>query len=213
MKPSLFVLICCVIAILGLGEAKAVLVDFDGVAGGLNKSGDLFIGSGVTFSTGTIPNAISVGDTITFSSPDPHFDLFGPVNAISSPNFAVAHNGGLNDLLMSFTTPITSISVISDAAPGEAADVIRLIALQSLGSNQYMVLGFDQKLDNAIFPDANSILTVSLASPFSFAIFQTTTEQEGFDNLTFTPVPEPTSLIFLASGLLGLAAYRYCVHK
>jgi len=190
--------------------ANAVVVNFDGVAAGSNLPGNLFSGSGVSFTTGTIPDLVALGDTITLSSPDPRFDIFGNPDAISLPNFAVPLGGGPNDLLISFTIPVTFVSVTSDDSPGEAPDVIRLLALAPTGlPNQFMVLALDSELDNAVSPPAN-LLSVSLGgSAFSFALFQTTTEQEGFDDLTFTPVPEPATLVLLLLGLAGLAALRH----
>jgi hypothetical protein len=53
-------------------------------------------------------------------------------------------------------------------------------------------------------------LTVSLGgTPFRFAIFQTTTEAEGFDDVTFvtaaSPVPALNEMALVAlAGLLGL---------
>ncbi len=142
--------------------AHAVVVNFDNVSAGLNLQGNLLIGSGVTLTTGTIPNLVAVGDTITLSSPDPHFDIFNNADAISLPNFGVAHGGGFNDVLFSFTTPVTSVSVTSDDSPGEAADIIRLLALAPTGSpNQFTVLAIDSKLDNADSAPGN-LLSVTL---------------------------------------------------
>ena len=68
-------------------------------------------------------------------------------------------------------------------------------------------LAVTEAVDNATTSPGN-FLSLAGLSPFSFAIFQTTTEQEGFDNLTFTTVPEPGSYALLALGLVALGMMR-----
>ena len=186
--------------------ASAVLIDFDNLAAG-DQNGNVLAASGVTFATGTIPNVI-VGP-FTFSNFDPRFSIFSS-SAVSLPNIAVALGGGLNDVLMSFSTPITSISVNSDSAPGEGADVIRLIAVAPTGNpNEFQVIAVAEAFDNATTSPGN-LLSLAGLPAFSFAIFQTTTEQEGFDNLNFTPtrVPEPGTYALLALGMVALSVMR-----
>jgi hypothetical protein len=60
------------------------VIDFDSLLPGIN-AGNVLLGSGVEFTTGIIPDAVAVGDTITLSSPDPRFSVFGDDNAISPP--------------------------------------------------------------------------------------------------------------------------------
>lgn len=193
-------------------SASAVLIDFDSLVAG-TQNGNVLAATGVTFATGNIPNSL-VGGPFLFSNADPRFSIFAG-SAVSQPNIAVAFGGGMNDVLMSFSTPISAISVNSDAAPGEAPDVIRLIAVAPTGNpNEFQLIAVAEALDNAITAPGN-LLSLSGLAPFSFAIFQTTTEQEGFDNLNFMPVPEPESYALLAMGLFTLgmarAARRVCI--
>ena len=199
------VLIAALFALAGAVQpASAVLIDFDNLAAG-TQNGNVLAASGVTFATGNIPNAIAA--PFTFSNFDPRFSIFAS-SAVSQPNIAVALGGGLNDVLMSFSTPITAISVNSDSAGGEVADVIRLIAVVPTGNqNEFQVIAAAEAFDNATTSPGN-LLALSGLPPFSFAIFQTTTEQEGFDNLTFTTVPEPESYALLALGLGALGMMR-----
>ena len=184
--------------------ASAVLIDFDNLAAG-DQNGNVLAASGVTFATGNIPNVIVA--PFTFSNFDPRFSIFAS-SAVSQPNIAVALGGGLNDVLMSFSTPITAISVNSDSAPAEIADVIRLIAVAPTGNpNEFQVIAVAEASDNATTSPGN-LLSLTGLPPFSFAIFQTTTEQEGFDNLNFTTVPEPGSYALLAIGLVALGTIR-----
>ena len=83
--------------------------------------------------------------------------------------------------------------------------MIRLIAVAPTGNpNEFQVIAVVEASDNAATSPGN-LLSLAGLPPFSFVIFQTTTEQEGFDNLNFTfaSVPEPGSYALLALGLVA----------
>lgn len=172
------------------GPASAVTVNFDALAGGVHQ-GDALAGSGVTFTTGNIPDAVMVGDTIALAGPDPEFEVFAqPANAVSPPNFATARNVGLNDLLMAFSAPVTGVSLRTDHFSPESADIVRLLALAPTGSaNTFRVLAIAEGFDNAVSAPGDTLSVDLGGAPFSYALFQTTTEPEGFDDLTFTFIP------------------------
>jgi hypothetical protein len=196
------------------GSVFATTINFDDLPAASNnfQSGSTYDAQGVHIRTfASIPNTVdSVGDTFDLSGL-PSIDTFwlisnlGGAGSISNPNFAAATSGGLNDVLFSFSTPITSLSLQTDNTPGEPADVVRLLALQMIGPNQFQVIAVASGSDDATAFPAN-FLQVS-GTTFSYAIFQTTTEQEGFDNVTFAQVPEPATLGLLLTGVTGVV-YR-----
>lgn len=200
-------------------SARAVTVNFDTLPAG-SYAGNALAALGVTFTTGTIPDSVNVGDVITLASPVSGFEVFNqPANAVSPPNFATALGVGTNDLLMSFSSPVTSVRVRTDHFSPESSDVVRLLALAPTGNpNEFQVLGIAQGSDNATSAPGDT-LAVSMATPFSFALFQTTTEAEGFDDLTFFgPLAAPGmnqrgfALLFVALILLGTRALRRLPH-
>lgn len=204
----LTILLALLLAGTAAGPAQAVVIDFEGLPNGEN-AGNVLAASGVTFATGTIPNVLT--PTITFTPVSASFDVFNPnICAISGTACALAHLGGTNDLLMSFSTPVTSVSLTSDDAPGEVPDVIRLLALAATGTpNQFTLLSSAQGLDDAVTSPGNQLTVTNGGLPFSFALFQTTTEQEGFDDLTFSPVPEPMTLLLWGTTMTGLGLARW----
>jgi hypothetical protein len=194
--------------------ATVITVDFDSVPPVTNNSqaGNTFAGSGVVFSTlSSISDTVSPGGTI-FTSPFSNtFWLIANTDAVSEPNFAAATNGGANEVLMAFDGVVTSIAVqTDDASEGSTGDVVRLLGLTQTGVNQFLVTAIASGLDNEISAPGN-ILSLSSIS-ITHAIFQTTTEQEGFDNLTFDltrAAPEPATLWILGLGALGVGWVRH----
>jgi hypothetical protein len=191
--------------------AEATVIDFETPETSTapeSLPGGTYASSGVSFQTGAISGLVVGGGTIAFAFESATFRMYEGSNAISGDQFIGADfGGGSRDLLMQFSTPVTSVSLVSDATDGEGPDIIRLIALQALGGGNYEVVAFASAFDDA---PTGTFMSISLPSAFSFALFEVTTEQEGFDDLTFTPVPvpEPTTLALLGAGLVALHARR-----
>jgi len=151
---------------------------------------------------------VAVGDLISLTGGLSTFWLIVNSNAISDGRFAAATSGGDREVLMSFSSPITSLFLHTDDA-SEGPETVRLLALFSTGlDTQFQVLALDEGLDNATTSPANELFVSGV--PFSYALFQTVGEQEGFDDVTFelTAVPEPQTMGLTLLGLGAMFALR-----
>jgi len=103
---------------------------------------------------------------------------------------------------MSFAAPIFSIQITTDDA-SETGELIRLLALEPTENPwEFTVIGISEGMDSATSNPANQLSIDLGTKSFSYALFQVTTESEGFDNLTFVPAPEPSAMWLLLFALL-----------
>jgi hypothetical protein len=188
MKSDFRVLIGAFIGCVGM--AHATTINFDNTGPGY-KPGDLYVSEGIKFDTCQSPNAISLGSIITLTDCTDGFLILGNGDAVSPPNFATAKGLGTMDVLMTFSAPVNFVELFSDVNKTEGPDVIRLLALEPTGSpHQYKVVNYFQSLDNKTGINGDNRLNVATPQGgFSAALFQTLTEAEGFDNLSYTFAP------------------------
>ena len=152
------------------------------------------------------PAVDAVGETFTPILFADGFGVLSNANSVSAPNFAVTQNVFIqpSGAFFSFSKPMHTLSLQTDDAT-EASDTVRLMALRSIGGGLFEVIAVAAGSDAATTAPANT-LSLFLPDGFSFAVFATYTEPEGFDNLTF--VPEPTTMALLGSGLAAAIVRR-----
>jgi hypothetical protein len=194
--------------------------------------GNRYLSQGVQFTTGSISSdTFAVGDVLTFAKWKDQvilslFDSFansppnvlfpGPVSnfnplpgelreLLGSP---IGPGSGLKyfDILLTFTVPVTHVEISSDTSSYDLPDPLRLVALEPDATpNQFHVLGYDEKYDDAVAAPAN-LLSIDLGGQsFSYALVDVISEAEAFDNLRFAQVPEPRSVLLACLSALAVA--------
>src|SRR4029453_6264988 len=136
MRP-LHIFVAASFVIGSAGSVFATTINFDDLPFVSNntRAGNTYDALGIHISTlGSILDTVdAVGDTFDIAGL-PSSDTFwlisnpGGAGSISNPNFAAATNGGLNEVLFRFSTPINSLSLQTHNTPGEPPDGVRLLA-------------------------------------------------------------------------------------
>lgn len=115
--------------------------------------------------------------------------------AISAPNFVIPFGGSPDGcVLMKFSAPVVRVALTTDRCLGEKRDLVRLSALKFTSARQpFTILAITEAFDNATTKPDNR-LEVQSTTPFLFALFQCTTEREGFDDLEIEWAPEAAAV-------------------
>lgn len=147
---------------------------------------------GVVLSTALCRGQPLVGKQIIVRQTYAGFEVIGGHGqpAISPPNFVIPVGGGPQGcVLMKFSAPVVRVRVTTDRYRDETRDMVRLYALQPEQALQrFSVLAVTEGADDALTEPENQ-LQVQAATPFQYALFQCTTEREGFDDLEIEWAP------------------------
>jgi hypothetical protein len=217
-----------VVASRASGSTQLITFDefFVGEGVGITIPGNNYADQGVLIASGKVaPDFFTVGDDLSFSDLHNQFGVHRNFSTISPRNtFFPSPDYDFNndfthyfDILLTFTTPVTYVAVHSDRYPNDPpnnsfdpnGDPIRLAALAPTPlANQFSVLAFDQKRDDAIGPP-DDLLAIDLGGrPFSYALIEVIDEREEFDNLRFIQVPEPSTAVLLVIGCVAILIIR-----
>lgn len=161
---------------------------------------------GLLMGTCELAGTPEIGKAVRLTNPVGSFEIICAKNQpfISPHSIVLATGGGTRDLLLTFETPVTSISIVSDKS-SETPDVIRLLIVEPLESDQRLtalernagrqvevrVVAVDEKQDDANSAPGNTLSVDLKGKPFHHVVIECTTEQEGFDDLKFTRAKGP----------------------
>lgn len=205
-----FLAIVCTGFLLGARDTRATVLDFEEISGSLFGTlyeQDTYLGQGVRISSGSTPQTpLLLNDVFTLGDPRTDFLVYRNTEAVSGLN-TVGATGPVgsnpNDILLSFSTPVSFVSLRTDHSV-EPADIVQLVALVPTGNLfEFRVTAVFSAADNALTAPFDT-LSLSSVTGFSYVLFQQTTDLETFDDLTFTAVPEPASVGLLLAGALGI---------
>lgn len=166
--------------------------------------GAFWASMGVVFQTGQISGEISAGNVINWTLVSPLLTVYSNDDAVSGQNFIGAYNTNrLDSVLMQFDAEdVNFVSLHTDLAL-EGADLVRLIALRQVAGG-FEVLNYMEAWDNALTMQDSYMEVFTGDTMMTHAIFQITTEREGFDNLTFgnAVIPAPGAGALAMAGLV-----------
>lgn len=208
-----FLLACCFLGIV-VSSANAGFIDFDNVSAPelfiqTTALRELYASGGVHFSG---PAALDGGAII---NKDGNFGV-NPLSgdnflAFSRSNTAILAGGGrpIDPLIITFDFPLAEVSIW--ASGGRTTDTFTMSAY----NNSDDLIAFTT-LDTQNWGELKIFGAVAVTNFVKVVLTQTQSAEENvgpyfvYDNLSFNfaPVPIPSTILLLGSGLLGLSAYK-----
>lgn len=161
---------------------------------------------GLYITHGFASGTVSVGSTISWSQTLNGFRCSG-APSIAWSGTKTLYTDSAEDTLIRLDTKAKQVSILSDRGTPEGPDAIRLVGLRMTANNTFQVVAFDQKSDDAT-TIAGCTLSISVPAGVDYLLLDTTTENEAWDNLTVTAVPEPTTLTMLIGGVAFVVRRR-----
>jgi hypothetical protein len=196
----------------GVTGASATVIDFDE-----------FAGIGYNFTFGPVQIGDSVGKDVVFTANPFGRGISGSGSVLGSGNYGLGPNGEWGDnqtysgldsnggwMTYTFNSgPVASVGGFLNYAPGTGTEVT-IEALDAAGHTlESYLLGQVAPILTPGGLNAGAFRGISRASA-DIAAFRVSNQFVVLDNLTFSaaPVPEPSTLVLLASGALALFGRR-----
>lgn len=167
-------------------------------------------------SYGITETALSAGSAFSIVNENDYYNTPGIVYASSPPNFVdPLGDGGVSSILLSFATPLTSLSFtrIEETGSGAGNSFGEWSAEVYSGATE---IGSANASGYSIFNNNINSAQIYTFNGSDITSIEFDGSSEGFygtdgilmDDLTLTPVPEPSSLALSCLGLLGAFAWR-----